>query len=40
MTDLSNDAARVFQLNFPDSQMMVTGTRVQKQRRWWQIWNK
>ena len=40
MMDLSNDSARVFQLNFPDSQMMVTGQRVQKQRRWWQIWNK
>lgn len=40
MTDLSNDAARVFKLNFPDSQMMVTGQRVQKERRWWQIWNK
>ena len=40
MTDLSNDAARVFKLNFPDSQMMITGQRVQKERRWWQIWNK
>jgi outer membrane protein assembly factor BamD len=40
MTDLSNDAARVFKLNFPDSQMMLTGQRVQKERRWWQIWNK
>jgi outer membrane protein assembly factor BamD len=40
MTDLSNDAARVFQLNFPDSQMLLTGQRVQKERRWWQIWNK
>jgi outer membrane protein assembly factor BamD len=40
MTDLSNDAARVFKLNFPDSQMLITGQRVQKQRRWWQIWNK
>lgn len=40
MTDLSNDAARVFKLNFPDSQMLVTGQRVQKERRWWQIWNK
>ncbi len=40
MTDLSNDAARVFKLNFPDSQMLVTGQRIQKERRWWQIWNK
>ena len=40
MTDLSNDAARVLKLNFPDSQMMITGQRAQKQRRWWQIWNK
>ncbi len=40
MTDLSNDAARVFKLNFPDSQMLITGQRIQKQRRWWQIWNK
>jgi outer membrane protein assembly factor BamD len=40
MTDLSNDALRVFKLNFPDSQMMLTGQRVQKERRWWQIWNK
>jgi outer membrane protein assembly factor BamD len=40
MTDLSNDAARVFKLNFPDSQMLITGQRVQKERRWWQIWNK
>ncbi len=40
MIDLSNDSARVFKLNFPDSQMMLTGQRVQKERRWWQIWNK
>ena len=40
MTDLSNDSMRVFKLNFPDSQMMLTGQRVQKERRWWQIWNK
>ena len=40
MTDLSNDAMRVFKLNFPDSQMMETGQRVQKERKWWQIWNK
>ena len=40
MTDLSNDAARVFQLNFPESQMLQTGQRVKKERRWWQIWNQ
>ena len=40
MVELSNDSARVFKLNFPDSQMMVTGQRVQKEKRWWQIWNK
>jgi outer membrane protein assembly factor BamD len=40
MTDLSNDSLRVFKLNFPDSQMMVTGQRVQKEGRWWQIWNR
>jgi outer membrane protein assembly factor BamD len=40
MVQLSNDAARVFKLNFPDSQMMLTGQRVQKERSWWQFWNK
>ena len=40
MADLSNDTARVFKLNFPDSQMLVTGQRVQKGRKWWQIWNR
>ena len=40
MADLSNDAARVFKLNFPDSQMLLTGQRVKKERRWWQIWAK
>jgi outer membrane protein assembly factor BamD len=40
MTQLSIDTARVFKLNFPDSQMMETGQRVQKERKWWQIWNK
>jgi outer membrane protein assembly factor BamD len=40
LTQLSNDAARVFALNFPDSQMLVTGQRVKKEARWWQIWNK
>ena len=40
MTDLSTDAIRVFNLNFPDSQMLATGQRAKKQRSWWQIWNK
>ena len=40
MTDLSADGIRVFKLNFPDSQMLVTGQRAKKERSWWQIWNK
>nr|WP_269460607.1 outer membrane protein assembly factor BamD [Polynucleobacter necessarius] len=40
MTQFSNDAARVFKLNFPESEMMLTGQRVKKERRWWQFWNK
>ncbi|WP_419185577.1 outer membrane protein assembly factor BamD [Polynucleobacter meluiroseus] len=40
MTDLSADALRVLQLNFPDSPMMATGQRLVKQRKWWQFWNK
>ena len=40
MTDLSNDAIRVYKLNFPDSQMLATGQRAQKEKKWWQIWNK
>jgi len=40
MVQLSNDSARVFKLNFPDSQMMTTGQRVKKERQWWQFWNK
>ena len=40
MTDLANDTLRVFKLNFPDSQMLETGQRVKKERRWWQFWNK
>jgi len=40
MADLSADAVRVFQLNFPDSQMLATGQRAKKQRSWWQIWNR
>ena len=40
MVDLSNDTARVFKLNFPDSPMLETGQRVIKERKWWQFWNK
>jgi outer membrane protein assembly factor BamD len=40
MVQLSNDSARVFKLNFPDSEMMITGQRAKKERRWWQFWNK
>ncbi len=40
MIQLSNDSARVFKLNFPDSPMLETGQRVKKERRWWQFWNK
>lgn len=40
MKDLSDDALRVFKLNFPDSQMLATGQRAKKERSWWQIWNK
>ena len=40
MVELSNDSARVFKLNFPESDMMLTGQRVKKERRWWQFWNK
>jgi outer membrane protein assembly factor BamD len=40
MTALSDDTARVFKLNFPDSPMLETGQRVVKERRWWQFWNK
>ena len=40
MVELSNDTARVFKLNFPDSQMLETGQRVKKERKWWQFWNK
>jgi len=40
MTDLANDTLRVFKLNFPDSDMLVSGQRVKKERRWWQFWNK
>lgn len=40
MVELSNDTARVFKLNFPDSPMLETGQRVIKERKWWQFWNK
>jgi outer membrane protein assembly factor BamD len=40
MTDLADDTLRVFKLNFPDSDMLVSGQRVKKERRWWQFWNK
>jgi outer membrane protein assembly factor BamD len=40
MTQLSSDTVRVFKLNFPESNMLETGQRIQKERRWWQIWNK
>lgn len=40
MVELSNDTARVFKLNFPDSPMLQTGMRSIKERKWWQIWNK
>jgi outer membrane protein assembly factor BamD len=40
MTQLSSDTVRVFKLNFPESNMLDTGQRIQKERRWWQIWNK
>lgn len=42
MKDLSADAMRVFQLNFPDSKIFQTGKRVpvtSKEKSWWQIWN-
>ncbi|ABP34136.1 outer membrane protein assembly factor BamD [Polynucleobacter asymbioticus] len=40
LTQLSNDSARVFALNFPDSTMLETGQRVKKEVKWWQFWNK
>ena len=40
MKDLSADATRVMELNFPDSEMMKSGQRIKKERRWWQLWNK
>ena len=40
MTELVTDATRVFHLNFPDSDILETGSRDKKEARWWQIWNK
>ncbi len=43
MKDLSNDALRVLKLNFPDSQILVTGKRTgadENKPSWWQIWRK
>jgi outer membrane protein assembly factor BamD len=43
MKDLSNDALRVLKLNFPQSQILVTGKRTgadDVQASWWQIWRK
>ena len=43
MKDLSNDALRVLKLNFPESQILVTGKRAsadEDQASWWQIWRK
>ncbi len=40
MTELANDTARVFKLNFPDSEMLETGQTAKKERKWWQFWNQ
>jgi outer membrane protein assembly factor BamD len=43
MKDLSNDALRVLKLNFPESQILVTGKRTgadEVKPSWWQIWRK
>ena len=43
MKDLSNDALRVLKLNFPESQILVTGKRTgadENKASWWQIWRK
>jgi outer membrane protein assembly factor BamD len=43
MKDLSNDTLRVLKLNFPQSQILVTGKRTdadEVQPSWWQIWRK
>jgi outer membrane protein assembly factor BamD len=43
MKDLSSDALRVLKLNFPESQILVTGKRTgadENKPSWWQIWRK
>ncbi|MCX7245905.1 MAG: outer membrane protein assembly factor BamD [Burkholderiales bacterium] len=40
MTELVTDATRVFNLNFPNSEILETGSRTKKESRWWQIWNR
>lgn len=43
MKDLSNDTLRVLKLNFPQSQILVTGKRTgadENKPSWWQIWRK
>jgi outer membrane protein assembly factor BamD len=43
MKDLSNDTLRVLKLNFPQSQILVTGKRTgadEIKPSWWQIWRK
>ena len=40
MTELVTDATRVFNLNFPNSEILETGSRAKKESRWWQIWNR
>ena len=43
MKDLSNDALRVLKLNFPNSNILVTGKRAdadENKPSWWQIWRK
>ena len=40
MTELAYDTARVFKLNFPDSEMLETGQTAKKERKWWQFWNQ
>jgi outer membrane protein assembly factor BamD len=38
LTDLRDDAQRVFALNFPDSTLPVRGVAVSINRRWWEFW--
>ena len=43
MKDLSADSMRVFQMNFPNSDIFKTGKRTPvtaKEKKWWQIWNQ